>query len=219
VKFSKSRKLLPYGLKFPDGMSANQRKDISLNYRELTMTHYSLFCHLAGAYFQLEELRKYPIKHSRISYFRHFEHFESCYMHVGIIFDQMYHLWGILFYLQGKGKINIRGKLETYLTGRRKKYMWIRFKKLNSNSIELRNNITHFARGANIISNGKCYVPEITKKNINWETQWKFKNWIETSIKANTDLVNCEITLNELHLLLISEFEDYLNNSGIDIRY
>ena len=148
VKFSKSRNLLPYGLKYPTGMSASQRKDISLNYRELTISHYTLFCQLAGAHFQLEELKKYPIKHSRLSYFRHFEHFESCYLHLGIVFDQMYHLWGILFYLQGRGRNKIRGKLETYLTGKRKKYMWIKFKKLNSDSIELRNNITHFARGA-----------------------------------------------------------------------
>jgi hypothetical protein len=219
VKPQKNGKLLPYGLKFPAGIATNQKKGISTNYRELTMTHYSLFVHLAGAHYQLAELKKTSIKKSKQSYFKHFEHFETCYMHLGIIFDQMYHLWGILFDLQGIGRDYTRRNLEIFLTTKHKKYLWVKFKKLNNNSIVLRNNITHFARGASKISNGKCFVPELTKRNINWEKEWKFKNWRNTTIKAEQDLINCETTLNELHSMLISGISDYLNSLSIGIKY
>jgi hypothetical protein len=219
VKISKKGKLLPYGLKFPAGILANQKKSISSNYRELTMTHYSLFVHLAGVHYQLAELKKTPIKKSRQSYFKHFENFETCYMHLGIVFDLLYHLWDIMFDLRGIGRNNARRNLERFLTNKHKKYLWVEFKKLNNNSIVLRNNITHFARVASIISNGECFVPEITKKNINWEKQWNFRNWKNTTIKTDQDLNNCETTLNELHSVLITEFSDYLNSLGIVIKY
>lgn len=219
VKVSNNGVFLPYGLIYPATISDRDKKRMTGNYREISMSHYSLFCHLAGTHFQLDLLRKTPITRSKISYFRHFECFESCYLHLGIVYNQICHLWSILFEIIGIGRNQVARNLENYLTSRRKKYLWKEFQKLYINSVRLRNNITHFSRGANKIAHGRSYIPELIKENAIWDKQMKYKHWIETSVKIERDLTNWEVLLNKLHGFLIKEFDGYLTRNRINVNY
>jgi hypothetical protein len=219
VKTSQNNVLLPYGLKFPVLYPKPQKQFLNMKYRELSMSHYSLFCHLAGTRFQLHELQGNPIINTGESYFRHFEHFESCYMHLGTVFYQNYHLWDILFEVKGVSTGRSKSDLKNYLITKRKKYLWEKLEKLSSSSVDLRNNITHFARGASIIADGRCFVPVLNRKDVHWENQWKFRDWIDTKIKAEQDLTAVERFLDQLHACLIDELENYLKNANIKVRY
>ncbi len=102
--------LKPYGLKIPASLKT-RKKDIASTYLEITYSHYTLFCHLAGAHFQLKELkRSLKYKNPWEKHFRHWEHFEVFYIHLGNAMYQVYHLWKLLFLFK-----NIAGKVRILL--------------------------------------------------------------------------------------------------------
>lgn len=219
VKISKNGALLPYGLTFPTGMSLTQKKDLNNSYRKISMYHYSLFCHLAGTHYHLELLKKTPITSSKKSYFRHFEELELCYIHLGVVQNQFANLWKILFNFIGIRERYFSAKMLNYLTPKRKKYLWNNLQSLHRNSIRFRNNIVHFSRGASRIAFNKSYISEIIKRNINWDNQLNYKDWIESSIKIQNDLTDWEIIINKLHDLLINELDTYFGSIGVSIKY
>ena len=98
--------LLPYGLRIPSRMSGDRpSQGCRAGYEDLSMAHYSLFCHLAGAHFPVQELRALsllPIA-SKTSRFRHWEAFESVYLHLGICFNEFSHLWKSFFLIKVHG--------------------------------------------------------------------------------------------------------------------
>lgn len=63
--------LKPYGLIIPPSLRM-KAKEIRNAYLEFSYAHYTLFCHLAGAHFQLKELKKsLRIKNAKKRHFRH----------------------------------------------------------------------------------------------------------------------------------------------------
>ena len=93
---------MPYGLNFSKASHGTNIAQINPNYEELCMAHYSLFCHLSGAHFQLELLKEsLGLPESNTRSFKHWEAFETGYIHLGSAFYQMYHLWGLIFLLKG----------------------------------------------------------------------------------------------------------------------
>src|SRR3989338_2337327 len=86
-----------YPFQFAPSTAASEKKRISKWREELCMAHYSLFCNLAGAHFQSEELKK-ALAESKTqeTFFKHWEHFECFYIRIGNCFYQMQHLWDII---------------------------------------------------------------------------------------------------------------------------
>jgi len=219
--------LRPYGLRFPP-LPRTTVKDICSAYLELTYAHYTLFCNLAGAHFQLGELkRSLKITDFTKRHFRHWEHFEALYLHLGICMYQIYHLWGLIFLLQGKLNRNnagiikgAEGKLRDLLKRKRKTYLCLDIDKINKEIKIIRDNITHFARIAHrILPNGDYAIPHRIVKNVHWDKQLKTKEYQETTIKAKTDLNNIEKIFNKLHQIMLVEFDNYLNINGIRVKY
>jgi len=152
-------------------------------------------------------------------HFRHWEHFEVFYLHLGNAMNQIYHLWDILFKLKGiKGKA--RSNLENLLIKRKKKYLCRKIAKIDKEIIVLRNNITHYARGIHYpLPDGRYTVPLVTKSKHSWEMQSRCKMFRETSAKCTDDLENFEKTINNLHKALIEELDVFIDYSAIKVKY
>lgn len=218
--------LRPYGLIIPSSLRS-EAKNIRKIYGEISYTHYSLFCHLAGAHFQLGKLRQsLKAKISAKRHFKHWEHFEVFYLHLGITMNQIYHLWGLVFLLKGRLTRNIEGEikgakrvLEELLVNRRKKYLWGRIDKIYKEIIILRNSITHFARvPSTSLPDGSYTIPRrVVKDIISWDK--RVKSGIKTTSKARKDLNNIEQLFNELHRVMLGELDNCLARKRIKINY
>lgn len=207
--------LLPYGLRIPCQISNVDRARIRRAYDEICMAHYSMFCHLAGAHFQAQNLRDISSPNSsEANRFRHWEAFESVYLHLGICFNESSYLWKAFSSMQGlavrkEDAFRAAGKLAA-LTNLGK----VRIRITNR-----RNNITHYARGANRVFVGKFYVPEHARPNVTWYDELKTKHWWETRKKAALDLENTEDVIDACHEVLINSLATFLSNKRIRVGW
>ena len=209
---------VPYGLIFPSTITKRQEY-IEEIYDEICMGHYSLFCHLAGTHFQLENLKKIlKLTDFKRKYFEHWETFEVCYFHLGCVFYQMYHLWSLIFVLKKEGKASIKKKLKNYLDRVGQGSLRKKIDKLDEEIKELRDNIVHFSRVASEVHFGEFYIPLKTTRKT-WEKQHQTEEWLETSRKIEKDLQETEILINSIHDLLIKEFGEFLRTNDIKINY
>jgi hypothetical protein len=223
--------LLPYGLRIPGTISVPERKQIRQAYEEICMAHYSLFCHLAGAHFQVDKLRVLSPLSSKWSWLKHWETFESVYLHLGICFNEVYHLWDLVFLMRGQlgrkkdgtigrtsGGPSPSSLRESEFRNARKLRIFKDFKHLSNEISARRNNITHYSRGASRSIRSKIYVPVYVRQNVPWRMEFRAKKWWETSLKASLDLRRTECAVNSNHEVLITSLEDYLSNKGIRIQ-
>ena len=213
---------LPYGLVYPQTMLPEKQGEIDEVYQEICMAHYSLFCHLAGAHFQLESLLKsVKLDDPRRKYFEHWEAFEVCYIHLGSALNQMYHVWGLLFLLKGEierdrnGKLRgAKGKLKNYLSANGHSSVCQNIDQLDEEIKKLRDNIIHYSRGASELHFGEYYIPlEITQET--WQNQHQSEEWQETSRKVRSDIEATERLINKIHTFLIKELGDLLKSEKI----
>ena len=80
----KSGTLRPYGLRYPGLMSRRQRNRLDRDYEVVCMQGYSVFVHLAGAHYQLGELRRaLGLKDEARRHFRHWEAYDVGLLHLG----------------------------------------------------------------------------------------------------------------------------------------
>jgi len=219
----RSRLLRPYGMRIPSS-SKHRAKEIRRLYLTFTQIHYTLFCNLAGAHYQLNELKKsLSIANINIKYFKHWEAFECLYSHLGIVRNSMYGLWGVFFELSqtiGKDKFNDVGIVKNKLAAHLTKNMYKRIKTFDDKIITIRENITHFSRISHLYLNDKYYIPLRMKrrKYIIWDKQLQGKGYQETWAKACQDIENIETLLNSLHSILIHNFNNWLMCSNISIK-
>ncbi|MDI6903002.1 MAG: hypothetical protein QMC77_04625 [Methanocellales archaeon] len=225
-------RLVPYGLNLSNVPGENS-EEIERCYQELCMAHYTLFCHLAGTHFQITQLENSTkLVDKKERYFRHWEAFELCYLHLGIVFNEIYHLWGLVFLMEKRGNVKraengrIYGsekELGEYLNqiGQKGESLHKQIEKLREDVIILRNNITHFARGLHkLVPRGSGYaIPLKIIKNMLWVNKSKTTEWRLTDFKIKQDIENVETLLNNLHELLIQEFDYFRNQQKIGIRY
>ncbi len=216
-----------YGLLFDLSIEAGERERINEIYEEICMSHYSLFCNLTGTHFQLENLKKaLRLKNRKRKYFEHWEAFEVCYFHLGSVFYQMYHLWGLIFLLKGevtrnkKGRFepHIRPKLKNYLDNKEQSSLCKGIDQLEERITDLRDNIVHYSRQASEIHFGEFYIPMKTRKGKTWTTQHETDEWLETSRKIREDLEEIEKLINAIHSLLIEELSNFLKKSHIKVN-
>lgn len=224
-------RLLPYALKIPHSVSKNKRMTIIRIQEEIAMAHYTLFCHLAGAHFQVERLHKItnPTS-SKSSWFRHWESFEVAYLHLGISLNQIYHLWNLLFLLRGQLQRSKDGSIHKTKKGfspeylriqefrdARKLRVWNSFKLLHQEVAGRRNNITHYSRSASKPLSGKIYVPLKVRPNIPWSAEAKNEQYWETTARAAIDLEKTERAINSAQTLFIERLDSYITRAGIRI--
>ncbi len=208
-----------YPIKFPKSFSGKNRREFYRFREEICMAHYSLFCNLAGAYFQLDELKKTINQcQTEEGLFRHWEHFECFYFHLGACFFQIFHLWEIL-----PRSINL--KLEEYLKQEHLTKRWGKFKNFHKRTSILRNNIMHYSRGAHKQMEGFCYIPRMVKKGDVkeekmelWSRQLKRKMWERTDSRMKSDFKRSLQVLNQIHGIFVVEFGKILAKRGLHLK-
>lgn len=203
-----SEKVAPYEYQFPSNMSVEEKEKILKSYEQIRITHYSLFCHFAGAHFQLKELENIKnIKDLERRYFRHWEHFEVGYFHLGSVF----YLWDTLCNILSKLKSR-NLQFEPSLNDR--------FKKIREDVKIIRDLLVHRGRKlTNYPHKGRFYIPLKVEANMIWSQSMVVKERIEATKKLKEDIVEVEKIVNELHAHIISEYRDFINQKNIQIEY
>lgn len=219
--------LRPYGLKIPPALK-HEKKAINNTYFEITYVHYTLFCHLAGAHYQIGELKKsLQDTCAKQRHFKHWEAFENIYFHLGIVMNQLYQLWGLLFVLKGICKRKkdgepdgVRKALKAFLVVEKKKSLACLLEKVENEITIIRNNITHYVRGfSRYLSSTKEYViPNSIRKREMWEKSLRKTAFRVTTAKTNSDLVRMQCMVNQFHEILIPELEKYLCSKKLEIN-
>lgn len=217
---------VPYGLLFLPGIEVKRQEEIEEIYQEICMAHYSLFCHLAGTHFQLENLKKtLKLDDYRRKYFEHWEAFEVCYFHLGSAFYQMYHLWGLIFLLKkemtrnerGRFRGSIKNKLKHHLDNVDQGSLCREIDELDEEIKMLRDNIVHFSRGASEVHFGEFHIPQKVTRTP-WKKQHQTEVWLETSRKTKKDLQDTEKLINRIHNFLIKEFREFLKTHDLRVN-
>jgi hypothetical protein len=188
---NKGDRILPYGLRIPHSIPNTERREIRRAYEKLTMAHYSLFCHLAGAHFQANGLSS--LASSPAKWFRRYEAFDCVYVHLGSCLNQVHHLWNLLFLLRGQLRRRNRQIVEIPGRSTKKELTKHEFKKARKlgllrylNSVRRRvkarrDNIVHYAREASVGTLGTIRVPLQVRPNVTWSMQLrKHRRYIRT---------------------------------------
>ena len=215
-----------YGLLFESSINTKDKEQINEIYDEVCMAHYSLFCHLAGIHFQLENLKNIlKLDDPKTKYFEHWETFEVCYFHLGSVFYQMYHLWGLIFLLKkeatrdanGRFKPSIKEKLKNYLNKEGQGSLCRKIDELDEGIRDLRDSIVHFSRRSAKIISGEFWIP-LKIEQTTWAKQHTTNKWLETYGKTKKDLEETEKLVNSIHSFLIKELREFLIRNRIRVN-
>lgn len=80
----------------------------------------------------------------------------------------------------------------------------------------LRNSIVHFSRSASTYQNGEFMVPRQNQQVV-WSKQ-PMKEAYETSGKLQNDITETEKIINDTHVYLIQQYEDFLTTNKIAVN-
>ena len=206
----------PFKYLFPSDMLPHEKDRILREYERIQMVHYSLFCHLAGAHFQLEELENTENIHgSKERYFRHWEHYEVGYTHLGSVFYMLNALWKTVLKLK-KYPGNLR-ELKKYLISQEKGGLVKKLDEVEAAVKIRRDQAVHYGRMFAWFYKDKFYVPLEVHRDMMWSESMKTVKWVRTNIKLSEDIIETEILINELHNFLITEYRDFINEEKIQI--
>jgi hypothetical protein len=208
----------PYTYVFPTNMGTEEQEMIQKRYEKVQIAHYSLFCQLAGAHFQLKELRNSEsIKEPRERYFRHWEHFEAGYLHLGSIFYLLEALWNVVIKLQGVPQHKFG---EDFLLSRKENKLAMRLMETQDNVKTVRDLMVHRGRAfTSLYHKDKFYIPLRVSVDMVWSQSFKVKENIETVQSLDDDILATEKLLNDLHTLLIDEYGSFIKSKNIKIDY
>jgi hypothetical protein len=206
----------PYEYKFPQTMNTDQVCILRDRIEKIQIVHYSIFCQLAGSHYQLGEMKSSLRLESAQRYFGHWEHFEAAYMHLGSIFYMLTELWNILLKSR-KPKVKFD---YAFLLDEGQTELSERYARTQEKIKTLRDVLIHRGRAfTSFQHSGNFYIPlEITYEII-WSSSIKLNEMIDTVHKLEEDLADMESLLNELHVLLIKEFEQFLSTNKIEVVY
>jgi hypothetical protein len=212
-------KIQPYNYRYPDSMNNGQRSRIENSYLKIQMAHYTLFCHLAGAHFQEKELRSAQgFKDHKEKYFRCCEHFEAAYMHIGSVFYVLETLWCTVLRLIGhrEGKKGL-GKLVKFLEAKGENELAKRLQEIDKSMMNRRHLPVHFSRIFVMWHEGEMYVPRNVQEKMLWSEGYEATEWIRSDRQLYFDLVQTEKLVNDLHEVIIKEYETFIANQNIVI--
>jgi hypothetical protein len=215
-----------YGLTFDPKMQTKDKEEITKIYKEICMAHYSLFCNLAGTHFKaekIEALLKLPDSKEKV--FEHWETFEVGYIHLGSVFYQMHHLWGLYFLLMHEVERRNRNfepristKLREYLNGKGQVDFFNKIVAVEKTVKDIRDAVVHYSRIASLPIGGEFWIP-FNVKQVIWEKQFEDKKSLETSRKIKFDLKETEKVINKLHTFLINEIGAFLTEKKVKVNY
>jgi len=230
----------PYGLIIANTYPQNEIDNINYIYERMTMAHYTLFCSLASAHYQYSLLTdNYNNYGSETYHFKHWDSFENIYLRLGNAFYQVYHLWKLFFAfkkaLYRQNPINMKVAIENikirpemkqyYSNGSSENLVQEKFQDANILIKAIRDESVHFSRiGVRFEGdNAKYYLPFNISKNINWSDAFmsfsRGENMISTDRLACKHILTTEISINELHELLIQEISNIIASMRILIDY
>lgn len=219
VKFigdPKAERSEPYEYVFPSNMET-EKESIVKEYERIQMVHYSLFCHLAGAHFQLRELENaLDIKDRMEKHFRHWEHFEVGYVHLGSVFYMLESLWRIVLKLN-KYPSDFR-HIDAYLKLKGKDGLISRIEEVKTSLTIRRDQAVHYGRMFAWSDTDRFYVPLKVHRDMKWSNGNKITGWIPTDTILGDDILETEKLINALHGILIGEYEDFIIKKGIEIK-
>jgi hypothetical protein len=219
-----------YVFELPPSISARDRQITDEWREEISMAHYSLFCSIAGAYFQMAELNKLLpiIEINNTIFVKHWEAFECFYSRLGISYFQVFHLWDCLA-LWEKGI----SRAEALQMGRREKAIirtdfilkighkdeWDMFKLSHDDFKIVRDNLTHFSSHfSHKFRHGYFSIPAIINKNELWTAQRNKADWRRTNVTMQRDLELSEKTFDSVHVAFIGAFGKEITRRGIKIK-
>lgn len=218
VRNGESERLLPYKIQFPASILQQEKDLFKVIHEIICMAHYSQFCQLAGAHFQYNEaLKALKIVDSDVGYFCFWEAFENFYMHIGNARNEVAHILACLVKINPNLPTkNGKPDLTKYLKNNGRNDLVNKFKKLNDDVIKIRNNIVHYARGANILLNGKFYLRLPIEKDPLWSKQLSTPDQIqEVTLKMKKDLKTVESIINEVQQFFGTDLGNYIYSKGI----
>lgn len=207
----------PYRYVFPSGMNVKEKDRIFKGYERVQMVHYSLFCHLAGAHFQLKELENTEnIQDPKERYFKHWEHYEVGYMHLGSAFYMLESLWKTILKLKGYPK-KLR-ELKQYLISKEQNEFVKRLDEVKTSVKIRRDQAVHYGRMFTRSHKGRFYVPLEVHRDMKWSERIETAEWIKTDVKLREDIIETEKLIDALHDFLISEYEGFVIQKDIQIN-
>jgi hypothetical protein len=211
--------LLPYGLDFPSRIRQNEKERISESYQRMCVFHYSLFCQLAGAHFQLQQsVAALKENDDNKRHFLSWEAFDNLYVHLGNARFQMCNLWEEICKIACLPYSQNEDGLLHYLRDKNRNDLVQRVQEIRDNVIKIRNNIVHYARNMYVFIGGKYYIPLPIKKEPKLSEMLNHKEAQEATKKMETDLNNLEKLLNEVLPYMGRELEEKLDSSDIKVR-
>ena len=208
----------PYKYMFPPDMRSHEKDRILREYERIQMVHYSLFCHLAGAHFQLEELENTEnIQEPKEKYFRHWEHYEAGYTHLGSVFYMLESLWKIVLKLKRYPE-RFR-ELRQYLILKEENELVKRLDELEIGVKIRRDQAVHYGRMFAWLYKDKFHVPLKVYRDMKWSESMKTTEWVRTNIRLSEDIIETEKLINDFHTFLIREYKDFIDEKNIQINY
>jgi hypothetical protein len=211
------REVGPYKYSFPLGFDEGEKKEILDAYEMIQMWHYSLFCHFAGAHFNLEELENsLQITDVDQRFFRHWEYFEVGYIHLGSVFYYLFCLWSKVMKLRRyPGKYHA---IDRYLKEIKKDSNLVkRFLEVNTIVKNRRDQAIHYGRTFTYPYEGRYYIPLNAERDMKWSEASKTTRWLDSIVALREDLCKTEKLLNDLHEILRAEYQVFINDKRITI--
>jgi len=207
----------PYGYLLPSCFNEDKKMKILEAYEKIQMWHYSLFCHLAGAHFSLEALKySLRIKDDNLCYFKHWEFFDVGYMHLGSVLYYYRCLWNEVMKIRDYP--NKYREIEQYLKGIKKDPDLLkRFFEVKTSVKNRRDQAVHYGRIFAFQFKGKYYIPCNAKRDMKWSEASKTTEWLDSVAALKEDIRRTEESLNDLHEILIAEYQEFISSNGITI--
>jgi hypothetical protein len=211
-----------YGLRFPPAMAKEKQEFVLDQYRKICQTHYALFCHLAGAHYELSRLRKHLPQNHKQS-FVYFETLGNLYYRMGSAMEMLTLLWGWFYELRNESAYKPRGfmksvkkqfqkDLETY-------HLTPSYKELLRQVVSYQKAFAHLQRFATVAQDNRVYVPKVSKKRYPFLERESFRELIECKQKAAEDLESLEIFANCLHAEYLKNLKSWLGHRSISIKF
>lgn len=229
----------PYGLVIPPQLPVADATSIQKAYTEVAEAHYSEFCELAGAHYQLEEAdNSYAIAGPE-RLFHFLEAFNGFYDHLGTARNMGFRLWDEVRAIaritapraslakspgkmaaRKKGGSKIRTAIEAELARRSMKTALADLKVIEDQAIPTRDHHIH-DYGAYFLPAGgrlRYILPPEEVRDYKGRTGWDVTDE-ETVFRMRRHLDTIERYLNESERALAHEYSTALASAGINVDY
>jgi len=211
-----------YGLRFPAAVVREKQEFILDHYRRICQTHYSLFCHLAGAHHELAKLRKNLPRNPKQS-FVYFETLGNLYYRMSSSIEMLQLLWGWLYELKNeaayKPKSFTKSVQKQFQKDLESYHLTRSYKELLRQIVSFEKAFCRLQRFATVTRGNRVYAPKVCKKRYPFLVKENSHEWVECRQKATEDLEALEIFANCLQVEYLKGLKAWLEHRSISIKY